>query len=152
MSMARSVAGLEFARTDGLSEEVGTEAWCCVGFPSEREAQTNDPFSSGLPRGRAEAAPILSEFFSSFRKKDCKLLVSFIPARMEELDHERASYEKRLSKEHAKSTERGSHHPDIAFGASQLLDLRKPARLRRDGRDAACCGNSLDVQQRQEPE
>ena len=58
-------------------------------FPSERESQTNDPFSSGMPRGSARAEPVLSEFFSSFRKKDCKLLVSFIPAGMDELDAER---------------------------------------------------------------
>ena len=118
MSIVRSAAGLEFARVGRLSEEVGNEAWCCVGFPSEREAQTNDPFSHDLPRCRMEAELIFSEFFSSFRKKDCKILVSFIPARMEDLDHERASYEKKLSKEHARSTERGSQHPGIAFGTS----------------------------------
>ncbi|MEW6329711.1 MAG: hypothetical protein AB1468_06400, partial [Candidatus Micrarchaeota archaeon] len=44
-SIVRTVVGLEFEQADELSEEVGAEAWCCVGFPSEREALTNDPFS-----------------------------------------------------------------------------------------------------------
>jgi len=115
-SIARSTIGLEFERVGGLSEEVGKEAWCCVGFPSEREALTNDPFSRDVPGEKAEGMPLVSEFFNSFRKKDCKLLVSFIPAPVEELDRERSNFEKKLSKEHGVSVERGVHYPDIAFG------------------------------------